>query len=91
MINPFKKKHVVMMLLLGGGLVLVMLLMNEAFSINKISKKGIMLIVLFAFVVGEVYRGLEIGFVKTYNFIHNNKIAKKIIDNINNLLKKITN
>ncbi len=90
-INPFKKKHVVMMLLLGGGLVLVMLLMNEAFSINKISKKGIMLIVLFAFVVGEVYRGLEIGFVKTYNFIHNNKIAKKIIDNINNLLKKITN
>ncbi|SER71770.1 HAD-IC family P-type ATPase [Lachnobacterium bovis] len=85
-INPFKKKHLLMIILLAIGLLLMMILMNEVFAINKIDKKGVLIIVLFTFVAAELYSCLELLFDKVHKFVRNNTFLTKIRDNIKSFL-----
>lgn len=71
--SPMTKRHWILWFAMASGLVYCMVFVSSIFAITGISKKSVMLLVIFAIITEPVFRYLSIGIKKLSNFYTEHK------------------
>lgn len=71
--SPMTKRHWILWFAMASGLVYCMVFVSSIFAITGISKKSVMLLVIFAIITEPVFRYLSIGIKKLSNFYMEHK------------------
>ncbi|MDY3248933.1 MAG: HAD-IC family P-type ATPase, partial [Candidatus Choladocola sp.] len=77
--SPMTKYHWFLWLGMAAGLIYCMIFVSNVFAITNISKKSMMLLVIFAIITEPTFRYLSIGIKKLSNFYMERKQKRKVV------------